>query len=210
MTPYQKHFAKWKDCELCPLHSQRHRIVLARGKVPADVVLIGEGPGESEDALGSPFVGPAGRQLNHIVERAFPGHMELAEDGWTEHWICDVRCAFTNLVACFPRNAKKTASHEPEPAEVKACSPRLVEFVRMCKPKLIVRVGKLASKYVYGQAQFSIRKDHSLEWLPRNQFLHFVDMVHPAAILRAPLANRGLMVQKAVVVLSEALEEALK
>lgn len=168
------HVNKWKDCKLCPLGGQRDRIVLARGTVPCDVLFIGEAPGASEDAIGLPFVGPAGSLQDSIIEQALPR----------------TSYALTNLVACLPREAKLAGYNEPDASEIRACRTRLVEFINLASPKLIVRVGILAST-----------------WVQDRLGIQFVDIVHPAAILRMPLAQRQMAIQKSVVILRNAVED---
>lgn len=183
MTPHErflKHVKDWKDCRKCGLCDQRSRIVLARGKLPCDVLLVGEAPGDSEDVLGLPFVGPAGKLLDEMVRRAFP--IEPA-----------VRLAFTNLVACYPREAKATGNHEPTKAEIKACQPRLIEFVAIARPKLVVTVGNLATTY------FPIGCCESAKG--------YVSVTHPAAILRANQAQQSLMIKRVQLTLANAYEE---
>lgn len=175
MTLWVEHVARWRDCTDCPLCQQRDRICLARGSIPADVCFIGEAPGASEDALGQPFVGPAGKLLDQIIERSLPPN---------------VRYALTNLVACFP--AKLLGYNEPEHDEILACRSRLVEFVNIARPRMIVCVGLLATQYV-----------------PREPNMRYVDIVHPAAVLRMPLAQQQMAVQKSVVVLRNAVEDVL-
>jgi uracil-DNA glycosylase family 4 len=174
MSAWTDHVAKWKDCKQCPLCSQRDRICLARGTIPADVCLIGEAPGSSEDALGQPFVGPAGNLLDQIIARALPA---------------TVTYVMTNLVCCFPAEAKAEGINEPHLSEIKACRPRLVEFINICRPKLIVCVGRLAEEYV----------DHG-------DTVRCIDITHPAAILRFPLAQKQMAAQKCIVVIRNAVE----
>lgn len=175
-----QHVARWKDCELCPLWEQRTNIVLARGTVPCDVLFVGEAPGASEDALGLPFVGPAGALLDQIIERALPK---------------TVTYALTNLVCCFPRDAKARGENEPEIAEIKACRPRLQEFVQIASPKLVVCVGRLASDWIGHDAYGKVNGSP------------VVDIVHPAFILaRLPVAQKHMAVQKSIVVIRSAIE----
>lgn len=176
---WTEHVTQWKDCQLCPLAAQRGRICLARGAVPCDVLFVGEAPGASEDALGQPFRGPAGEVLDQIVERAVP---------------TDVPVAFTNLVCCFPREAKERGDNEPEDAEILACRPRLTEFVNLSQPRLIVCVGSLATQYV----------DHG-DTVP------CVDIIHPAATFppRMPQAQAQMARQRAVTVLRDAVGRAM-
>jgi len=129
---WEEHVDKWKDCQRCPLAQQRGNICLARGTLPAAVLFVGEAPGSSEDTLGLPFVGPAGQLLDQIIERALPTGTSYA---------------LTNLVACYPREAKSRGDNEPERGEILECRPRLIEFVNIARPKLIVLVGNLTDHY---------------------------------------------------------------
>lgn len=132
MTPYQKHCKKWKACVRCNLCNSRNSIVLARGKVPSEILFIGEAPGRSEDVLGAPFVGPAGKQLDEMIEQAIDAQYDYA---------------ITNLIACIPLDDEGGKTAEPPKVSILACKPRLQEFVSLVKPKLIVLVGKLAAKH---------------------------------------------------------------
>lgn len=172
MSTWLEHVERWRDCQQCPLAQQRDCICLARGIVPADVLFIGEAPGMSEDALGRPFIGPAGQRLDRIIERALPAGLPIA---------------LTNLVACFPREAKQAGDNEPERGEILACRGRLVEFVNIAQPRLIVRVGSLAQSYC--------NFDGSVP---------YADIVHPAWILRRPLAAQHGDTNKAVVTIRTA------
>ncbi len=176
MTAWTDHVARWKDCQLCPLCQQRDRIVLGRGQVPCDVVFVGEAPGASEDALGEPFIGPAGDVMNQIIDRALP-------PGTTY--------ALTNLVACFPREAKARGDNEPEMSEILACRPRLEEFVAIARPRLIVRVGALAAG-----------------WAQPPRGVATVDIIHPAATFppRMPRVQAQSAIQHAIVKLRCAVE----
>lgn len=190
MTGYQKHEAGWHDCMRCPLHEGRTRVVLARGSLPCDVLFIGEAPGASEDLLGRPFAGPAGHLLDKVIERAVTCHN--AE-------LMNIRTAFTNLVACIPLGEDGAKTAEPEPEDILACAPRLRELVVLAKPRLIVSVGGLAEAWVQGRGK-------AKTLLPDYRGRHAA-IVHPAAILRANVAQQGLMIQRAVVKLAAALED---
>ena len=181
MTAYQAHVAKWSNCTRCLLCSGRDKVVLARGRVPCDVVLIGESPGGSENILGVPFVGPAGKLLDGIIERAFEG--------------TGLTYSLTNLVSCIPRDLEeggKTA--EPPTEAIKACAERLWEFMSIAKPRLIVTVGALPTRWI-------VARVGALPLPP------LVAITHPAAIIRANLAQQGLLIQKSVVTLMNALED---
>lgn len=184
LSPWKSHVANWSACRACELCDQRSKVVHVRGRLPCEILYVGEAPGVSEDVIGRPFVGPAGKLLDEIVEQAYEG--------------VDHASAFCNLVGCFPKVAKKEGTNEPSDAAIKACRPRLVEIVRMARPDLIVCVGRLSSKWV-----MKFEKDLDVVKIPR------VDVTHPAAILRATdSVSRDHMVQTAIVRIRTAIEEA--
>ena len=179
LPTWDEHVARWKDCRACGLCDQRFRICLARGTAPCDVLFIGEAPGASEDALGLPFVGPAGRLLDQVIERAVTP--------------LGVTYALTNLVCCFPAEAKATKDHQPTSAEIQACEPRLIDLVNVVRPRLIVCVGALAK-----------------QWVDHEDTVTCCDIDHPAFILRMPLAQKQMAVQKCVVQVRNAVEDVLQ
>lgn len=195
MSPYQLHVEKWTVSGGCgsSICSGAQHLCFTRGTIPCDVLFVGEAPGESEDVLGKPFKGPAGHLMDQIVSRAWKGK--------------SLTWAMTNLVCCYPRELKKAGVNEPPREAIYSCNVRLVEFVRICQPKLIVLVGKLAAQHIRGEAQFRLdnKPEQELEWL-NGKFMQFCEISHPAAIIRANIAQRGLMMQRAVVLLSNALE----
>ena len=178
MISWELHVERWKDCTLCPLHKQRDRIVLAKGTVPCDILFCGEAPGASEDALGLPFVGPAGKRLDWLIEQAI---------------LSTVSLAYCNLTCCFPALAKARGDNEPEREEILACRPRLDEFINVAQPRLIVCVGSLATEYV----------DHS-------GTVPCADIVHPAATFHMKAVQAQQVLQHAVVVLRNAVEDMLQ
>lgn len=202
MTPYQKHRKRWNKCTKCELCEQRSKVVLTRGKIHptkgSDVVFIGEAPGASEDVIGQPFVGPAGKLLDHVIMKA------LLLDEYKNR-PREVRYCLTNLVACFPKEAKESGNNEPSKECIEACAPRLKEFVRLCKPKLIVYVGKLSAKY--GPAIVGIP----------SAFARFslllggtVEIVHPAAILRMDKAQQSLAVHRCILTIADGVDDILR
>lgn len=163
--------------------------------------MVGEGPGASEDVLGAPFCGPAGIHLDAIIKDALHGL----------EW--EPRLGFTNLIGCIPYDEEGKVTEPPKPA-VKACAPRLVEIVRMCKPRMIVLVGKQAAKYISGQAQFNVPTDkkygsygsQQLPWLDKRNMLEFIQIDHPAFILRADASQQELLNQRCTIVLTDAFQ----
>lgn len=156
LSKYQRHKMKWSDCQLCDLCHQRKNVVLARGDVPCEVLFIGEAPGAGEDVIGQPFIGPAGKLLDQIIQKS-----DLA--------VAECKVAFTNIVSCIPKGDDGNKTAEPDKKSIKACAPRLQEFIDMCLPMLqiVVMVGTLSEK-----------------WCPRIEGVEYVSITHPAAILR--------------------------
>lgn len=188
-TPYQNLVRDWKDCQRCPLHRVRKKVVLARGKVPAEVVFVGEAPGESEDVLGEPFKGPAGQLLDDMILKGLEDGIE-ADFGLGPA----PTMAWTNLVGCIPKDANtKRKNAEPMPEEIEACWPRLDRFLEICRPRLIVAVGVLSDKY-----------SKIKEWENRAAL---IKIDHPAYLLRLDITRQGLEIQRNIVKLATAFGE---
>jgi uracil-DNA glycosylase family 4 len=147
-----------RGSSLCP--GARH-ICLARGQIPCDVLFVGEAPSVGADVIGQPFVGEVREVIDEIIKRsAVPK---------------SVRCAYTNLVCCIPRSEDGRARvRQPSYEEFLTCQPRLLEFIEICNPKLIVAVGWLANNWV----PLALAER---EWRRPIPVAH---IVHPAHILR--------------------------
>lgn len=180
-------YGKGCGSEHCGIANKR---CLARGSIPADVLFVGEAPGESEDSLGVPFIGPAGHLLDRIVAEGLPPH---------------VRKAFTNIVGCIPRDETGMKFTEPDPAQIKVCQPRLIEFVNICQPQMIVLVGKLSQKWFPKKAL--IKPNVGYTGGPCGTEPKYVEMTHPAAILRNNIAAQEWMIDTAIATLRTACED---
>ena len=184
-TTWAAHKSKWKDCKDCKLCDKRRRVVLGRGVLPCDVLFVGEAPGTSEDALGKPFVGPAGKLLDELIDAALAN---LGMDSPRDR----PRMAWTNMVACIPKY-KPGEVGQPKRLEIEACSGRLNELVQLAKPQAIVMVGKLAS-----------------QWAPKfidYDFEYSIDLTHPASVLRESPARKGLSIDRIEIQLTELFED---
>lgn len=180
---FQTHVADWQHCQLCEYCHVRSKIVLFRGDVPCDVLFVGEAPGPSENKLGVPFIGPAGKLLDQMIRDIFPS---------------EVSYGFTNLVACIPKDADSGDKFtEPSKDSIAACRPRLEEIVRIASPQVIVQVGKLAEKH------FSESDILALD-LPQQPKVF--QMTHPAAVLRAKQIDKGMLSQGMLTTLGDVLE----
>ena len=147
-------------CDLCP---SRTNAVPGEGNPKARLVLVGEGPGATEDATGRPFVGAAGRLLDEIL-----GAVELRRE---DVFIC-------NVVKCRPPQNRK-----PLPEEIAACIPYLHRQLAIIRPRVIVTLGGTAVEALLGvkKSLGELRgKVHSYDGIP------LVATYHPAALLRNP------------------------
>lgn len=180
-SPYMKLVNSWKSCELCDLHKCRTKVVMARGKIPCDVAIVAEAPGSVEDLWGVPLIGPAGEELDSWIDKAQAGLSKPLKVG------------YMNLVGCIPNDDNpKRKTVEPLPAEIQACYPRLERLLAICKPKLVVCVGKLAEKVADAKG-----------W---SEWAKVVDIIHPAAWLREPDKHKQKK-QLAMITLEDAFEE---
>ena len=163
-----------RTCRACHLWRNATQTVFGEGSVEADVMLVGEQPGNDEDLAGHPFVGPAGRILNEALEAA---------------GIDRQRTYVTNVVKHFkwePRG-KRRIHAKPKAGEIGACKPWLDAEIAVVHPRVIVCLGATAAKALLG-ASFKVSVDRG----------RFVDSplaplvtatVHPSSILREPDSN---------------------
>lgn len=130
---YEAHTNRWSRCHVCTIGRWAFKHAFGVGNFDAPFVFVGEGPGASEDALGIPFCGKAGRLLQRALHAA----------GWSaEDWF------LTNLVACHPTDAAGGGNRAPTSAEVANCGPRLRQLLDVVAPKIIVAVGNVPAEYL--------------------------------------------------------------
>jgi len=157
-------------CRACDLYKNATQTVFGEGSPKAELVLVGEQPGDEEDLAGRPFVGPAGRLLDRALEEAG----------------IDRKLAYvTNVVKHFkwqPRG-KRRIHQKPNAAEIAACRPWLDAELALLKPKVLVCLGATAAQALLGR-QFRVSKDRGV---PVESDLAPVVMatVHPSSILRS-------------------------
>ena len=152
------------QCRKCGLCEKRTNVVFGVGNRSADVMFIGEGPGEIEDLQGEPFVGRAGQLLDKMLAA-----VDL--DRHTNIYIA-------NIVKCRPPK-----NRDPEPDEQDACLPWLRSQVALVRPKIIVCLGRVAAMKLL-KPDIKITKEHG-EFYERNGVLMMATL-HPAALLRNP------------------------
>lgn len=150
------------SCTRCGLCETRHNVVFGTGNESADILFVGEGPGEQEDLRGEPFVGPAGQLLDDM----------LAIIDLDRH----ENCYIANIVKCRPPR-----NRDPLETEQDACIDYLRNQVALIKPKVIVCLGRIAAKKLI-DPDFRITRQHG-QWVERNG-VWLTAIYHPSALLR--------------------------
>lgn len=153
-----------EQCEKCELCKTRHNVVVGVGSENAEVMFIGEGPGENEDLQGEPFVGRAGKLLDKMLAA-----VDLDRNK---------NIYIANIVKCRPPQ-----NRDPKPDEQEQCIEWLRSQVRLIKPKIIVCLGRIAAAKII-KPDIKITKEHG-QWIQKGDYL-MMAMLHPAAILRDP------------------------
>jgi uracil-DNA glycosylase family 4 len=124
-----------KSCSRCMLSSTRRMIVLGRGKLPADILVLGEAPGKTEDLIGQAFIGPAGKLLDQM----------LSEAGLSSQNIY-----FTNTILCHPTDKLGGTDRVPKEEEVLHCMANVNTLIQLCSPRVIIIAGAIPDRY-YGK-----------------------------------------------------------
>ncbi|MGH9388453.1 MAG: uracil-DNA glycosylase, partial [Vicinamibacteria bacterium] len=151
------------ECTRCKLHAGRSKIVFGSGNPNAEIVFVGEGPGEEEDRQGLPFVGRAGQLLTKIIQEG----MKLRRE---DVYIC-------NVIKCRP-----PGNRDPERDEVGSCGPFLERQLIAVSPKVIVALGRPAASFLLGMS-VPITKIRGT-W-QEYRGIPVMPTFHPAYLLRA-------------------------
>ena len=160
------------DCQACDLYRTGTQTVFGEGVRAAQVMFIGEQPGDQEDRAGHPFVGPAGRVLDEA----------LAEVGIDREQVY-----VTNAVKHFKwvARGKRRIHSKPNAREIRACLPWLHAELAIVKPEVIVCLGATAAQALLG-ASFRVTQQRGQPIAGTEFAAYVVATVHPASILRAP------------------------
>lgn len=158
------------DCRRCKLWHERTNLVFGEGSSQAQLVFVGDGPGDEEDRAGRPIMGAAGNLLTRIIENG----MGLSRD---DVYIC-------NVIKC-----KLPDIRDPERDEIEACMPFLRQQLRIIEPEVICVLGQIAGQALLGKS-FQITQE-------RGRWHSFMDIpvmptFHPAYILGNPSKERTL------------------
>jgi len=158
-------------CKACDLYKRGTQTVFGEGPATAEVMLVGEQPGDAEDLAGRPFVGPAGRLLDTALE----------EVGLDRRGVY-----LTNVVKHFkwePRG-KRRIHAKPNSAEIALCRPWLETEIALVKPRVLVCLGATAAQALLGKT-FRVSRQRG-EFVASSLAPHVMATVHPSSILRAP------------------------
>lgn len=150
-------------CVKCRLHSTRTQTVFGEGDVDAKIFFIGEGPGETEDQTGRPFVGRAGQLLDKMI-----GAMGLSRR----------QVFIANIVKCRP-----PGNRVPAPDEVATCTPYLVRQLEIIRPRVIVTLGLPAVKYMLDDPKLTMGRVRGQWKLWRG--IKLMPTYHPSFVLRS-------------------------
>ena len=153
-----------ENCRKCGLCETRHNVVVGVGNPKAQVMFIGEGPGENEDLQGEPFVGRAGKLLDKMLDAVdLNRHSNIY---------------IANIVKCRPPQ-----NRDPKPEEQEQCIQWLRNQVKLIRPEIIVCLGRIAAAQII-KPDIKITKEHGM-WFEKKGVL-MMPMLHPAALLRDP------------------------
>ena len=149
-------------CQSCPLYQSCTRKVPGSGPIPADIMFVGEAPGEMEDLQGIPFVGPAGQLMNRAIEAV----------GWKREEIY-----ITNVIKCRPPK-----NRTPQVEEIAKCHRFILREIELVKPKVLICWGSTAAKTLI-HPDFKMAEDHGKRFSSPDGYEMF-GVYHPAYLLR--------------------------
>ena len=175
-----------KGCKACWLWTLGTQTVFGEGPRQADVMFVGEQPGDQEDKAGRPFVGPAGKLLDRALEEA---------------GIDRTSVYVTNAVKHFKwertERSTRRIHKKPNDAEIRACRPWLESEIALVRPRVIITLGATASQALLGK-QFRVTRDRGKPF-PSPFAQAVFATVHPSSVLRAPdAAARALAEQELI------------
>lgn len=159
-----------ENCQKCPLGATRTNLVFGVGNEDADLMFVGEAPGEKEDLSGEPFVGAAGKLFNKYLEAVDIKREEVY---------------IANILKCRPPK-----NRDPQPAEEDACIDWLREQVKIVRPKMIVCLGRISAMRLI-KPDFKITKEHGV-WFERGGY-EMCALYHPSALLRDPRKKEDML-----------------
>src|SRR5687767_5346984 len=160
-----------RGCKACPLWKDATQTVFGEGPAPAPLMFVGEQPGDREDLVGEPFVGPAGLMFDKAMEKAGLERGEAYVTNAVKHFK-------------FEPRGKRRLHKKPNAPEIEACFPWLKKEVELVKPLLIVALGATAVRALAGKV-LPVLQNRGRTFTSVFDIPTFVT-VHPSSLLRAP------------------------
>ena len=168
---WERLYAECSTCTACALFDTRTNCVFGTGSHTADLLFIGEAPGDNEDKLGVPFVGRAGKLLDEYLDAV---------------GIDREAVYIANILKCRPPK-----NRDPKPSEEDACIAFLERQIALLKPKMIVCLGRISAKRLISK-DFKISEEHGA-WFDFNG-IPITAVYHPALLLRDPRKRDDMMI----------------
>jgi uracil-DNA glycosylase len=159
------------DCKACDLWERGTQTVFGEGARRAEIVFVGEQPGNEEDLSGHPFVGPAGKLLDSALIEAGIDRKKVYVTNAVKHFKWEPR-------------GKRRIHKKPNAGEIKACRPWLEAEISLVKPKVVICLGATAAQALLGP-QFKVTKQRG-QFIESTLAPYIMATVHPSSILRAP------------------------
>ena len=160
-----------RACRGCDLYQRATQAVFGEGPYSAEIMLIGEQPGDEEDRQGHPFVGPSGKLLDRALADAGIERSAVYVTNAVKHFK-------------FEERGKRRLHKKPSGLEIRACRPWLEAEIDLIRPRIIVCLGASAAQSIFGNT-YRLTKERGQfvrnSWAP-----HVTSTVHPSAVLRAP------------------------
>jgi uracil-DNA glycosylase len=157
------------NCKGCPLYAEATQTVFGRGPARADVMMVGEQPGDREDIEGRPFVGPAGRVLDEALERVGADRSDVYLTNAVKHFK-------------FKQRGKRRLHQRPGAMEMNACHPWLEAELAVVKPTLLIALGATAARALYG-TKVKVMRDRGT--LVKSDCAPLATVtIHPSSLLR--------------------------
>jgi DNA polymerase len=162
-------------CTACPLHETGTQTVFGEGSAKAEVVFVGEQPGDQEDLQGRPFVGPAGKLFDKALEEAGIDRSQVYVTNAVKHFKWQAR-------------GKRRIHQKPNWSEIAACRPWLDAELEVIRPRVLVCLGATAAQALLGR-DFRVSRQRG-ELVESDLAQNVIATVHPSSILRADDATR--------------------
>src|SRR5712672_562535 len=166
--------AEASDCRACPLWKDATQTVFGEGPQNAQIMLVGEQPGDKEDLAGKPFVGPAGKMLDRALEEAGIDRSKVYVTNAVKHFK-------------FVPRGKIRLHQKPNTSEIKACRQWYERELAAIKPDLVVAMGATAAQCVFGKIT-PINKNRG-RLIDLDDGIQALVTVHPSYLLRLPDAE---------------------